>query len=54
MELRKVSQEKEKVQAENDKLLYDLERVATQHNKSQAALEKSQEEVARLQVRQDL
>ena len=50
MELRKVSQEKEKVQAENDKLMYDLERVATQNNKSQVALEKSQEEVARLQV----
>jgi hypothetical protein len=51
MELRKVSQEKEKAQTENDKLMYDLERVATQNNKSQAALEKSQEEVARLQVR---
>ena len=51
MELRKVSQEKEKVQAENDKLQYDLERVAIQNNKSQSALEKSQEEVARLQVR---
>jgi hypothetical protein len=50
MELRKVSQEKEKAQTENDKLMYDLERVATQNNKSQAALEKSQEEVARLQV----
>ena len=50
MELRKVSQEKEKAQAENDKLMYDLERVATQNNKSQSALEKSQEEVARLQV----
>jgi hypothetical protein len=50
MELRKVSQEKEKAQTENDKLMYDLERVATQNNKSQSALEKSQEEVARLQV----
>ena len=46
-----MSQEKEKVQAENDKLQYDLERVAIQNNKSQSALEKSQEEVARLQVR---
>ncbi len=45
-----MSQEKEKAQTENDKLMYDLERVATQNNKSQAALEKSQEEVARLQV----
>lgn len=50
VELRKVHQEKEKVQGENDKLQYELERVSLQHTKAQGGLDKSQEEVARLQV----
>ena len=50
VEQRKVQQEKEKVQGENDKLQYELERVSLQHTKAQGGLDKSQEEVARLQV----
>ena len=50
-DLRKVSQEKEKVQAESDKLQYDFERINSQHIKAQGGLEKSQKEVTRLQVK---
>ena len=49
-ELRTVRQEKDKAAGECDRLSLDLERAATQHNKAQVGLEKSQEEVARLQV----
>ena len=51
VELRKMTQDKDKAQSECDKVGYDLERAATQHNKAQTGLDKSQEEVARLQVR---
>ena len=49
-ELRTTRQEKEKSGAECDRLALDLERAAAQHNKAQLGLDKSQEEVARLQV----
>ena len=50
VELRKMTQDKDKATSECDKLVYDLERAASQHNKAQTGLDKSQEEVARLQV----
>ena len=50
-ELRTTRQEKEKSGGECDRLALDLERAAAQHNKAQLGLDKSQEEVARLQVR---
>ena len=50
VELRTTRQEKDKSGSECDRLALDLERAATQHNKAQVGLEKSQEEVARLQV----
>ena len=50
MDLRTTRQEKDKAGSECDKLGLDLERAAAQHNKAQVGLEKSQEEVARLQV----
>ena len=50
-ELRGMRQEKEKVATDCDRLSLDLERAATQHNKAQTGLDRSQEEVARLQVR---
>ena len=50
VELRKASADKDKAQAECDKYAYDLERAELQHNKAQTGLDKSQEEVARLQV----
>ena len=49
-ELRSLRQEKDKASGDCDKLTLDLERAAAQHNKAQVGLEKSQEEVARLQV----
>ena len=45
-----MSADKDKAQAECDKYAYDLERAELQHNKAQTGLDKSQEEVARLQV----
>ena len=54
VDLRKVSQEKDKAQSEADKFSYDLERAAAQHNKAQTGLDKSQEEVARVQVSEKL
>ena len=50
-ELRGTRQEKEKAASECDRLALDLERAAGQHNKAQTGLDRSQEEVARLQVR---
>ena len=47
-------QEKEKAATDCDRLSLDLERAATQHNKAQTGLDRSQEEVARLQVQYKL